>query len=132
MILLDTNVLLWLRYGDRRLGARAREAIDRAWQTDDLAVSVVSFWEVGLLVSRGRIRLPEGVPAWRQRQLEQGMVEIPLDGPSAVQAGLLTALHGDPGDRFIVATAMGKHELITSDERILGWPGDLARLDARV
>ncbi len=132
MILLDTNVLLWLRYGDRRLGARAREAIDRAWQTDDLAVSVVSFWEVGLLVSRGRIRLPEGVPAWRQRQLEQGMVEIPLDGPSAVQAGLLTALHGDPGDRFIVATAMGKHELITSDERILGWPGDLARLDARL
>ena len=131
MILLDTNVLLWLRHGDRRLGARAREAIDRAWQADNLAVSVVSYWEVGMLISKGRISLPEGLPAWRQRQMEQGMIEIPLDGPTAVQAGLLTALHGDPGDRFIVATALGGHELMTADENILGWRGDLVRLDAR-
>ncbi len=85
-----------------------------------------------MLVSKGRIHLPEGVLAWRQRQLEQGMIEIPLDGTAAVRAGLLTAMHGDPGDRLIVATALGGHELMTADERILKWSGDLSRVDARV
>lgn len=85
-----------------------------------------------MLISKGRIRLPEGVPAWRQRQLEQGMIEIPLDGPTAVRAGLLPGMHGDPADRLIVATALGGHQLMTADEHILNWPGELARLDARV
>ena len=40
-------------------------------------------------------------------------------------------MHGDPADRIIVATAMEGHRLVTADERILRWDGDLDRLDAR-
>ena len=32
---------------------------------------------------------------------------------------------------IIVATALGGHQLLTADDRILGWSGDLNRLDAR-
>lgn len=63
--------------------------------------------------------------------MEQGMSEIPVDGPIAARAGLLPALHGDPGDRLIVATALGGHQLVTADKRILRWQGELARVGAR-
>ena len=36
-----------------------------------------------------------------------------------------------PADRFILATALEGHQLITADIRLLDWPRDLARLDAR-
>ena len=130
-MLLDTQVLLWLRLGDSRLGPEARRVIDDVWQLDEIAVSAISFWEVAMLASKGRIRLPESVSNWRMRQLEEGVIEIPIDGATAVRAGLLSEMHGDPADRIIVATALGGHQLVTADERILQWPGHVARLDAR-
>ena len=132
MLLLDTNALLWMRTGDRRLGGTARREIERAWQSDELAVSAISFWEVGMLVDNGRIHLADDVRAWRRDQLEQGMVEIPVDGETAVRAVRLTDFHADPADRLIVATALAGHRLVTSDRRILEWSGRLSRLDATV
>ena len=130
-MLLDTQVLLWLRLGDSRLGPEARNLIEEVWQLDEIAVSAISFWEVAMLASKGRIRLSESVSTWRLRQLEEGVIEIPLDGATAVRAGLLSEMHGDPADRIIVATALGGHKLMTADQRILDWPGRVARLDAR-
>ena len=130
LLLLDTNALLWLRRGDSRLGRVARREIERAWQSDELAVSAISFWEVGMLVDKGRIGLADDVRAWRREHLEQGMVEIPLDGETAIRAVQLTDFHADPADRLIVATALAGHRLVTSDRRMLEWSGRLNRLDA--
>lgn len=130
LLLLDTNALLWMRRGDSRLGRVARREIERAWQSDELAVSAISFWEVGMLVDKGRIRLADHVHAWRREQLEQGVVEIPVDGEIGVRAVGLADLHADPADRLIVATALAGHRLVTSDRRLLEWRGTLSRLDA--
>ena len=131
MILLDTHALLWLRAGDSRLGSAAREEIQHAWEADDLVVSAISFWETAMLREKGRIRYPEDVSLWRREQLEQGLVEIPVDGEIGIRACSLEDLHSDPADRIIVATALGGHRLVTADERILAWGGNLDRLDAR-
>ena len=122
--------MLWLRLGDERLGGRARGEIERAWQSNALAVSAISFWEVAMLVDKGRIRLSDDIQAWRQEHLEQGVVEIPVDGEIGVRAATLTDFHADPADRLIVATALAGHRLVTSDRRILEWPGKLSRFDA--
>ena len=132
LLLLDTNALLWMRIGDRRLGDAARREIERAWQSDELAVSAISFWEVAMLADKGRIRLTDDVHAWRRDHLEQGMVEIPIDGRTAIRAVQLTDFHADPAVRLIVATALEGHRLVTSDRRILEWSGRLSRLDATV
>jgi len=60
------------------------------------------------------------------------MVEQPVSAMIAMDALDLAGLPRDPMDRFIVATArvIGA-VLVTSDERILEWPGDLERLDAQ-
>ena len=67
----------------------------------------------------------------RRELLGQGLAEIPVDGEIAIHANALPGLHADPADRIIVATAQAGHRLVTGDERILAWDGNLARLDAR-
>ncbi len=132
MILLDTHVLVWLRFGDRKLGRRARAVIESATTEGTLAVSTITFWEAGMLRDKGRIQLPAEPAVWRASLLREGLVEIPVDGAIAARGGSLRDIHGDPADRLILATALEGHRLITADARLLEWPGDIARLDARV
>ena len=129
-MLLDTQAILWLRLGDRRLGRQSRHLIDEAWQSGQLCVSAISFWEVAMLRNKGRIAFPEDAGLWRREQLEQGVLEIPVDGEIEIRAVGLEDFHADPADRLIVATALGGHQLLTADRRILDWPGPLNRLDA--
>ena len=131
MILLDTHVLLWHEQGDQRLGPETRRVFEVALQEGGLAISAISFWEVGMRVQKGRLDLRLDVDAWRRDLLDQAVVEIPVDGAIAARAGLLAGIHGDPADRLIVATALSGHQLVTADDRILDWPGQLSRLDAR-
>ena len=84
-----------------------------------------------MLLDKGRINLPEDPIVLRYRLLEQGLVEIPVDGDIAIRAGFLRDMHGDPADRIIVATARDGHQLMTSDRQILDWDGDLRTIDAR-
>ncbi len=130
MILLDTHVLLWMRLGDARLGPNARLEIDQAWQSGQVGVSAISFWEVALLKDKGRIRFPEDVGHWRREQVEQGVAEVAVNGVIAIRAIGLAGFHADPADRLIVATALEGHSLVTADHRILGWTGPLSRVRA--
>ena len=131
MILLDTHVLIWQEQGDLRLGSETRRVIARALQEDRAAVSAMSFWEVGMRVQKGRLDLLLDLGAWRRDLLDQGLIEIRVDGGIAARAGLLPDMHGDPADRIIVATALEGHQLVTADGKILQWPGPLSRLDAK-
>ena len=130
MLLLDTHVMLWLRLGDARLGSDTRREIERAWQSGEVCVSALSFWEVAMLKAKGRIRFPEDVGLWRREQLEQGVVEIVVDGEIGIRAVNLSDFHSDPADRLIVATALDGHCLVTADEHILGWSGGLTCMRA--
>ena len=132
MKLLDTHSVLWFREANPRLGNRARQEIDQSFQQKDAAVSVISFWEIAMQMQKGRIQLPTDLDSWRTDLLRYGLVEIPVTAAIAMRAGLLPNMHGDPCDRRIVSTALEGHELITADELILAWPGQLSRLDARL
>ena len=128
--MLDTHVLIWLRFGNRRIGKRSLRLIDKASREGNVAVSAMSFWEVAMLHEKRRFTLLRDVSSWRRTLLDEGLVELPVDGDIAVRAGLLSDMHGDPADRIIVATALEGHKLVTGDRRILDWPGHLSRLDA--
>ena len=132
LILLDTHVLVWLDEGDSALSAGARAQADQALQNEALAVSAISFWEIAMLSKKARLGVRHPLRPWRRGLIDLGLRELPLDGETAVAAGELDDLHGDPADRIIVATALrhGAH-LMTADRRLLDWPGPLERLDAR-
>lgn len=132
MIVLDTHVLVWADSADRQLGRKTRALIERMWAGGKVAVPAISFWEVGLLHARRRLRLPVAISEWRDAILAAGATELPLDGAVAVRALDLAGLHDDPADRFIVATAL-IHDatLVTADQRLLDWRHPLDRHDAR-
>ena len=129
-MLLDTHTALWLRAGDAKLGPVARAEIQLAWADEEVAMSAISLWEMAMLRAKGRISYPEDVRRWRLEQLEQGLIEIPVDGEIGIRANALADFHADPADRIIVATAMNGHQLVTADRRILDWSGGLGCLDA--
>lgn len=117
---------------DGSLGVQTRRQIENAWRTEGIAVSAISFWEVAMLAQRGRIVLPIAAEIWRADLLQAGVPEIPIDGRIALLATSLQNLHRDSADRFIVATAMHhRASLVTADSKILEWPAELARQDAR-
>jgi PIN domain nuclease of toxin-antitoxin system len=133
LILLDTHCLIWMDQADRRMGRAARALATAATDAAELAISAISVWEVALLMARGRLRVKEPVGRWRHELLERGIVELPLGGGLCIAAAQLQDFHADPADRFIVATAQAiGATLITADQRILSWPGQLDRHDARL
>ena len=131
MVLLDTNAFLWLWLDHPRLGVIARQAINSATRQNELAVSAISFWEIAMLHEKRRMTLLRDLHSWRVELLQEGLIEIPVNGGIAILANQLADLPGDPADRIIVATALEGHRLITADDRILGWQGQLDTLDAR-
>ncbi len=133
MLLLDTHVLLWLRLDSPRLGRQSRVLLDRAWEEGHAAISTITFWEVGLLVSKGRLDVDIDVDRWRTELLVAGLVDVPVSAEIAARAGLIPDMHGDPADRIIAATALTVDDcrLLTADERLLDWTGYLDRVDAR-
>ncbi|MGH6921873.1 MAG: type II toxin-antitoxin system VapC family toxin [Geminicoccaceae bacterium] len=132
LILLDTHCLIWMDQADTRMGGSARDLADAAIETTELAISMISFWEVAWLVARGRLRVRGPVARWRRELLERGIVELPLGGRTCIAAAQLEDFHADPADRFIVASAQAiGATLVTADRRILTWMGPLDRHDAR-
>lgn len=103
-LLLDTHIMLWWALGDARLSLVARDAID----SDDssCAVSVASLWEVAIKSALGR-GLPVGVTAAGYRAMinEAGLALVTVTGDHAMAVPELTAIHGDPFDRLMVAQA---------------------------
>lgn len=122
-MLLDTHVLVWLALGDTALGKNARARIDtalRASESAGLAVSAISFWEIAMLDSKGRLTLD--ATTTRRRSMQSGIVELPIDGAIGIRAVEIEAFHGDPADRMIVATALASNRpLMTADREILKW-----------
>ncbi len=132
MIILDTHALLWLDNGAASLGKRAIQIIDQALADDALAVSAISFWEVGMLINKGRLSMDFPPDIWRKELLSRGLVEIPMDGKTGIDAANLQNFHGDPADRIIVATTLlTGASLVTADEKILKWDGLIQKIDAR-
>ncbi len=123
-LLLDTCAVIWAGNGDA-LSDPATDALNRAWREGEgVHVSPFAAWELGMLVARGRLRLPLPPEKWFDSFLERGQVRLAELGP-----GLLIAasfLPGDPprdpADRIVIATARNLgFTILTRDRQILDY-----------
>jgi len=136
LLLLDTHVWLWLVDGvERELSSSALRHLSRASREGRILVSVISVWEVAMLVRKHRLRLVLQVDEWVDRALRAPGVRLAELTPRiAIESTRLPASpHGDPADRILIATArLQGARLVTRDAGILGYAerGGLAVLDA--
>lgn len=122
MIVLDTVTWIWLSSEPNRLSSDARETIEAHEQ---LIVSSISAWEVGMLVAKGRIRLDRPADVWVDAALRANSVmPVAVDHHIGVLATQLPAEPPpDPADRMIIATALRMGTLVvTPDQAILDYP----------
>lgn len=123
-LVIDTHVWLWLESEPDRLGGPARARIEQAARAGQLWVSVMSVWEIGMLVAKDRIRLSMPVDEWvRQASATPGMQMLGVIPEIALESTRLPdAPHGDPVDRLLMASArLHNLTLVTADEKILAY-----------
>ena len=102
-MILDTCALLWLAQGGRKLSKTAARAIDAA---PAVYVSAISGFEVGEKSRQGKLVLPATPSDWFKGILEHHDLSVlPLDLDICVRATELPAIHRDPCDRLIIASA---------------------------
>jgi len=108
------------------LGSRTKSTIARASLEGRILISAITPWEIGVLVSKGRIDLRRDALAWVRSALELPGVRFAELSPeiSVGSTRLPWEMHGDPADRILVATA--RHlgaALVTADRKLLGEAG---------
>ena len=82
-----------------------------------LCVSAISFWEIALLVKKGRVLISD-VHAWKNEILNN--TNIRLLEPSAsemIDSTLLPDHHKDPFDRLLIAQAQQNNLLLVTNDR---------------
>ena len=117
--LLDTHVWLWGLVEPERMKASARRRIEDG--ANELWLSPISVWELGVLADRGRVELDAEPGAWARDALaSSGVREATLNHEVALESRLVRLPHPDPADRFLAATArVYELTLVTADRRLL-------------
>ncbi len=124
-LLLDTHCWLWQEAAQRdRFAPAGWRALQEAAKQKALRVSVISVWEIGMLVAKGRIELSLPAHEWVKKALATPGVSLaPLTPEIALDSSLLPGqLHGDPADRILVATARRTGaRILTKDQRLIAY-----------
>ena len=123
-LLLDTHV--WVHYINATPGLRAEaiRAIDKALVSGSVFISVISIWEVALLVRLRRLTLHTSVSQWTEQAVElPGTSLIAFTPEIAIDSVDLPApMLKDPSDRILVSTArIERLTLLTRDRDILAF-----------
>lgn len=118
-LLLDTHLFLWWLADNPSLSAEARALISNPENT--VFVSAVSFWEIRLKESLGKLRLPVD---FEKRVAVESFEHLPLTAAQTHGLALLPWHHRDPFDRMLVAQAQTESlVLLTADDAIGAYGG---------
>lgn len=98
--------------GDPRLAPSSRDRI--AEPDNQVLVSAVSAWEVGVKTALGKLEAPGNLIEVVD---ESGLSWIPLEAYEAYAAGDLPMHHRDPFDRLLIAQAMLRSVPLISIDR---------------
>jgi PIN domain nuclease of toxin-antitoxin system len=115
-LLLDTHTFLWAAFSPRKLSARARSVL--VDQDNEVAVSSLTFWEISLKFSLGKIALegcaPEELPAVAL-DMQFEMLQADATDMASFHALPKTA-HKDPFDRMIIWQALRQGRTLVSKD----------------
>ena len=93
-LLLDTCAVIWIS-DDQPIASEAQETLLEALHAGELAfVSPITAWEIGLLVSRGRVRLNMSPQLWFNRMLAAPGIALADMSPAVLIAS--SFLPGNP------------------------------------
>lgn len=114
--LLDTHTFLWAAFSPNKLSTKARNEIRSA--ENQVCISTVSFWEISLKYTLGKIELSNCTPADMPGIATQTGIEIIQ--PDALETASFYQLpkvaHKDPFDRMIIWQAIQQQRILISKD----------------
>ncbi|MDZ7696012.1 MAG: type II toxin-antitoxin system VapC family toxin [Deltaproteobacteria bacterium] len=116
-VLLDTHVFLWSLFAPEKLSTHAYQQIISS--ENDVAVSVVTFWEISLKYGLGKLELtgiePGELPDFADKM---NLDILPLTADEASGFHHLPRLsHKDPFDRMLIWQAVQRGMTLISKDR---------------
>lgn len=120
MILLDTNIVLWLAFEPARVSKDTKIAIAQARNNDEpIAVCAITMLEVATLLTKRRIALDVSLEQFLN-DIESRFTVLPITARACARIAELPASYPkDPADRIIGATALVEGlTLVTADRDI--------------
>ena len=123
-VLLDSHVVLWWLEDNKLLGSKSRQLISQA---DEVFVSAVTNWELGIKRALGKLSMPDGL---RDVLAADGFDSLTITAEHAELAPELPSHHSDPFDRMLVAQAqLESLVLVTADSELAAY--DVEQFDAK-
>jgi len=123
-LLLDTCAAIWIANKAPVSDEFLREIRRAEAEDHSIYISPISAWEIGMLVSRGRMSLPTAPERWFARLLEAPALRLANLPPNVLIAAsyLPGAPPNDPADRILAATAREYgYMLVTRDGPLLDY-----------
>ena len=119
-ILLDTCAVIWLGSGTL-LQPDGEAALQEAQRIgSQVLVSPITAWEIGLLVSKGRLAISLPPLTWFERVLDLGVDLAPLTPDILIASSQLPGPPlRDPADRIIATTARALACRLMTRDRLL-------------
>ena len=114
--LLDTNALIFSLCNPSGLSARATKFIT---SEKELFVSVVSFWEIAIKQSIGKLAIKADIPKIESICIERGIEIISIDSVEIEGIKQLPHLHNDPFDRLLISQAKLRELAIITRDTII-------------
>lgn len=114
--LLDTHTFLWAAFSPDKLSDKAHVAICSA--ENQICISSVSFWEISLKYTLGKIELTDCTPADMPDIATQMGIEILQLGATETASfyQLPKIAHKDPFDRMIIWQAIQQQKILISKD----------------
>jgi PIN domain nuclease of toxin-antitoxin system len=117
-LLLDTQLLVWIVFDDRRISRRAAEAVRSP--DNSLHVSAAVAFEFADLQKRGRFPITDSIDVLSEL-IGFSVADLPAETWRI--AATLPDLHRDPVDRMMIAHAiLGGFTLVTADRTMRAYP----------
>jgi PIN domain nuclease of toxin-antitoxin system len=113
-MLLNTCALLWLVLGGGELSS---DTLQKVAQAPFVYISAISSFEIGIKYRKGKLKLPTLPFDWLNVIVEHHDLQVlSLDLEVCIRSTMLPAVHSDPCDRMIIATAqIHKIPVVTAD-----------------
>ena len=121
-LLLDTHIWIWNDLQPEKISSAVAKEL--ASPDNELWLSPVSIWELSLLLEKKRLSLRQDLHVWvAESAKDLNLKEVPFTWEVANELRFATLRHGDPADRFLVATArMYDMTLVTADDKLHNLP----------
>ena len=106
--LLDTNIVIWYLERNEKLPIEFSNII--ADDEKDIFISIVSFWEIAIKHSLGRLNLPKSLNEIFDELSDKDYFKIlPLSQNHILTMTTLPYIHRDPFDRLIYSQARSEN-----------------------